>query len=202
VEEAISHVQKMYDYFESLEKLVMKQKSGLVKVNDSESELSIWYKKEGYFFANDRVLEPEGPIRENMLYLSQSYFQVCAERNALILAYDQYAEFLRTFKDKAIADALVTMKKQHIARLELDAYGSKLGGLEEKKLKTFARTPSPSEAAALEKELGGVRNKFQDAKTKYQQLSTGLIDKAGLLDMKKGVDFAAHIQRIREGEFH
>lgn len=169
----------------------MKQKSGLVKVNDSESELSIWYKKEG-------VLEPEGPIRENMLYLSQSYFQVCAERNALILAYDQYAEFLRTFKDKAIADALVTMKKQHIARLELDAYGSKLGGLEEKKLKTFARTPSPSEAAALEKELGGVRNKFQDAKTKYQQLSTGLIDKAGLLDMKKGVDFAAHIQRIRE----
>jgi hypothetical protein len=145
------------------------------------------------------VLEAEGSIRDNMLHLSQSYTQICSERSALILAYEQYAEFLRTFKDKAIADALVTMKKQHTARLELDAYGSKLGALEEKKLKTFAKAPSPSEAATLEKELGGVRAKFQDAKNKYQQLSTGLIDKAGLLDLKKGVDFAAHIQKIREG---
>jgi hypothetical protein len=49
VEEAITHVQKMYDYFESLEKLVRKQKTAIQKVNDTESELAVWYKKEGYF---------------------------------------------------------------------------------------------------------------------------------------------------------
>ncbi len=135
-----------------------------------------------------------------MLYLSQSYSEVCRERALLIAAYEQYAEFLTTFKVKAIGDALQTMKKQHQSRLELDAYGSKLGQLEEKKLKTFARSPSPSESATLEKDLTATRTKFQDAKSKYQNLSTSLIDKAGLLDMKKGVDFAAHIQRIREGK--
>jgi hypothetical protein len=72
-----------------------------------------------------------------MLHLSRSYQQVCQERAALILAYEQYAQFLKTFKDKAVTDALHTMKKQHQARLELDAYGSKLGQLEEKKLKYF-----------------------------------------------------------------
>lgn len=50
-------------------------------------------------------------------------------------AYEQYAEFLKTFQKKAIGDALETMKKQRTSRLELDAYGSKLGQLEEKKLK-------------------------------------------------------------------
>lgn len=30
-------------------------------------------------------------------------------------------------------------------------------------------------------------------------MSTQLIDKAGLLDLKKGVDFAAHLAKIREG---
>ena len=67
--------------------------------------------------------------------------------------------------------------------------------------RTFARAPGPSESAALEKELNGVRTKFQDAKNKYTSLSTSLIDKAGLLDLKKGVDFAAHIQKIRQGMF-
>lgn len=60
---------------------------------------------------------------------------VCKERTLLIQAYDHYAAFLETFRKKAIADALATMKLQHTSRLELDAYGSKLGQLEEKKLK-------------------------------------------------------------------
>jgi hypothetical protein len=37
----------MYDYFEQLEKLVTKQMLGIQKVNDVETELSLWYKKEG-----------------------------------------------------------------------------------------------------------------------------------------------------------
>lgn len=70
-----------------------------------------------------------------MLHLAQSYHDVVRERCALISAYDQYADFLNTFNKKAVGDVLDTMKKQHQSRLELDAYGSKLGQLEEKKLK-------------------------------------------------------------------
>jgi Arfaptin-like domain len=135
-----------------------------------------------------------------MLYLSESYLSICHEREGLLKAFEQYIEFLATFREKAVGDALSTMKFQNSARLELDAYGTKLGQLEEKKLKTFARAPGKSEGSSLEKELKSTRLKFQDAKVKYQNLSTSLIDKSGLLDLKKGVDFAAHIQKIREGK--
>lgn len=118
----------------------------------------------------------------------------------MIQAYEGYLDFLRTFRKKAIGDSLETMKKQNYARLELDSYGSKLGQLEEKKLKTFARAPtlSNSEASSLEKELEIIRLRFQAAKSTYQGISTQLIDKAGLLEMKKAIDFGTHLQRIRE----
>ena len=81
------------------------------------------------------MTEAAGSIRDNMLHLANSYQEICRERGLLIAAYEQYVQFLHTFKKKAVADALETMKRQHAARLELDAYGSKLGQLEEKKLK-------------------------------------------------------------------
>jgi hypothetical protein len=51
----------------------------------------------------------------------------------------------------------------------------------------------------LEKELTASREKFQHAKSKYQKQSTALIDKAGLLDLKKNADFAKHLEKIRKG---
>lgn len=50
VEEAIKHVQNMYDYFDKLEKLVTKQKQAIQNTNDVEIEMALWYKKEGMRF--------------------------------------------------------------------------------------------------------------------------------------------------------
>jgi hypothetical protein len=47
VDEAIQNVQNMYDYFENLERMVKRQKQSLEKVNDAETALSLFYKKEG-----------------------------------------------------------------------------------------------------------------------------------------------------------
>ena len=101
------------------------------------SKLSYLYftKKKGMNCILCRISESSPEIRENMLNLSNSYTLICKERESLIMAYEHYALFLGTFKDKAIADALITMKRQYNARLELDAFGSKLGQMEEKKLK-------------------------------------------------------------------
>ncbi|KAI8908950.1 Arfaptin-like domain-containing protein [Gorgonomyces haynaldii] len=197
VDEAIRQVQTLYNYFEKLEKIIGRQVKAIQKLNDCDTEVSLYYQQEG-------LVEPEGPIRDNLIYLGTSYHAVCQERVQLIQAYETYLEFLTTFKTKAIGDSIETMKKQHTARLELDSYGSKLGQLEERKLKTFARSPmsfSAGDGTSLERELEATRTKFQDAKTRYQSLSTQLIDKAGLLEMKKMVDFGSHLQRVREGDF-
>ena len=91
-------------------------------------------KKKGTF-ALTRLVEPEGRIRENMIYMGASYQSIVQERSSLINAYEIYLEFIQTFKHKAIGDCIDTMQRQYNARLELDGYGSKLGQLEEKKLK-------------------------------------------------------------------
>lgn len=94
-----------------------------------------------------------------MIYLADSYKGSVAERQPLIQAYEYYLEFLITFRKKAIEDSVETMKKQHLSRLELDSYGSKLGNLEEKKLKAFAKQPMGD--AIVEKELETTRTRFQ-----------------------------------------
>jgi hypothetical protein len=76
-------------------------------------------------------------VYDNLVYLAASYQSVCSERVPLIQSYETYLEFINTFRKKAIGDAIETMKKQHTARLELDSYGSKLGHLEERKLKYY-----------------------------------------------------------------
>lgn len=91
--------------------------------------------RRGIFSSKHRLVESSGLIRDNLIYLASSYQSVCAERVPLIHAYETYLEFINTFRKKAIGDSIETLKKQHIARLELDSYGSKLGHLEEKKLK-------------------------------------------------------------------
>jgi hypothetical protein len=95
-----------------------------------------------------------------MVYLANSYQDGCAERQGLIQAYESYLDFIIVFRKKAVGDSVETMKKQHIARLELDSYGSKLGNLEEKKLKTFARA-APVESSLVEKDLETTRSRFQ-----------------------------------------
>jgi hypothetical protein len=67
--------------------------------------------------------------------------------------------------------------------------------------RTYARTPGISDSGikSLERELEVTRQRFQESKTKYQQVSTQLIDKAGMLEMKKVVDFDSHLERIRQG---
>jgi hypothetical protein len=50
----------------------------------------------------------------------------------------------------------------------------------------------------MEKDLEATRLRFQAAKSSYQNFSTQLIDKAGLLEMKRTIDFGTHLGRIRQ----
>eukprot|EP00842_Homolaphlyctis_polyrhiza_P002346 jgi/Hompol1/3111/HPOL_003153-RA len=192
VDEAVVQMQLMYDFFEKLEKMVDRQRHALEKINDIDIEMSLFYKQQAF-------QEPFQSIRQPMLQLSESYRVVSDERAPVLQSYEQYQEFIRIFREKAVGDALETIKKQAVSRLELDSFGSRLGQLEEKKLKAFAKSPgSFSTDSASERELDSTRTKFHEAKSRYQSLSTSLIDKAGLLQLKRDVDFSAHLRKIVE----
>ncbi len=47
VEEAIKQVEDLYIYFERLERIVSRQLEGLQRLNDVETEVSLYYQQEG-----------------------------------------------------------------------------------------------------------------------------------------------------------
>ncbi|KAL2918168.1 Glycerophosphocholine phosphodiesterase [Polyrhizophydium stewartii] len=194
VDDAVRQVTEMNDFFTRLEKMVDRQRVAMQKINDIDIEMYLFYQQQCFS-------ESFESIRKPMMQLSLSYKAITEERQPVIQSYEQYYEFLRTFREKAIGDALETMKKQQVSRLELDSYGSRLGQLEEKKLKAFAKSPGTfslggDSASATERELDTTRQRFQESKNRYQSLSTQMIDKAGLLHMKRDVDFSAHIRAV------
>ncbi|KAJ3300433.1 hypothetical protein HK104_000491 [Borealophlyctis nickersoniae] len=198
VDEAVKQVQAMHEYFSYLEKMVEKQRSALQMLNEVEAELSLFYQQKGY----QEEIEDVG---RNLVHLGINYHSECKERGPLITSLEAFLSFIKTFNNKAIGDLLDTIKRQSTARQELDSYGSKLGSLEEKKIKAMQKTPitSATEDAVKyqEKELQQTRARFQTAKERYQTLSTQVIDKTGLLQMKREVDFASYLDKLVEGEF-
>ncbi|KAJ3020002.1 hypothetical protein HKX48_001459 [Thoreauomyces humboldtii] len=219
VDEAAKDIESMHTYYAQLEKMVEKQRYALQQLNEVESELSLFYQQKGY-------QEHQEEIGRNLVHLGVSYHQETKERVPVIAALDAYLEFLKTFKSKAIADSRDTIKLQKTARQEFDSYASRLGHLEEKNVRANSTGPvhtgpaqsissssgterrssfNPLRSKATEetaryqeKELDQTRQRFQNAKTKYQTLSTQVIDKAGLLEMKREVDFGAYLARVVE----
>ncbi|KAJ3159158.1 hypothetical protein HDU86_002060 [Geranomyces michiganensis] len=201
VDEAAKDIEAMYTYFSQLEKMVERQRSALQQLNEVEAELSLFYQQKGY-------QEQQEDISKNLIHLGVAYHQESKERIPVIGALDNYLAFLKVFKGKAIADSRDTIKLQKTARQEFDSYASRLGYLEEKNVRATTassssfnplRSKSNEDATRYqEKELDQTRQRFQGAKAKYQQLSTQVIDKAGLLEMKRGVDFGAYVARVVE----
>ncbi|KAI9017768.1 Arfaptin-like domain-containing protein [Gaertneriomyces semiglobifer] len=198
VDEASKEVEVMYEYFSQLEKMVEKQRNALQMLNEAEAELSLFYQQMGY-------QEHGEELGDHLVHLGMGYHQECKQRVPLIGALDSYLAFVKTFRAKAINDSRDTIKSQKTARVEFDSYASKLGHLEEKAIKASqkagaaARSKGEDTAKYQEKELDQTRCRFQAAKTRYQVLSTQVIDKAGLLEMKRGVDYLAHIEHLRKG---
>ncbi|KAJ3042926.1 hypothetical protein HDV00_006233 [Rhizophlyctis rosea] len=195
VDDAVKQVQVMHEYFTFLEKLVEKQRSALQMLHEVEAELSLFYQQKGY----QEELEDIG---RNLVHLGVTYNNEGKERQPLLTSLEAFLAFIKTFNSKAIGDSLDTIKRQATARQELDSYGSKLGALEEKRLKNMAKTPTTAAGQDAvkyqEKDLVQTRERFQAAKDRYQNLSTQVIDKAGLLEMKRGVDFASYLDKLVE----
>ncbi|KAI9093001.1 Arfaptin-like domain-containing protein [Phlyctochytrium arcticum] len=206
VDEAAKEIEAMYEYFSQLEKMVEKQRVALQHLNEAEAELSLFYQQKGY-------QEQEEEVGRNLVHMGMAYHQEVKERVPVISSLDGYLNFIKIFKTKAIGDSRDTIKAQKTARLEFDSYASKLGHMEEKAVKAASKPQSPTSFMTnaplgrngkpsddttryLDKELDQTRQRFQQAKTRYQMLSTQVIDKAGLLEMKRGVDFGAHVQRV------
>lgn len=136
--------------------------------------------------------------------LGMLYHQSTKQRQSSILALNTFLTFIINFRDKAIKDTLDTRDRQVIARQELDAFASRLGQMEERNLKNYSKSNRSGVkkdgdfSTTSEIELEKMRLLFHDVKEKYKNLSTQLIDKAGILQMKLSVDFSQQLELVAE----
>ncbi|KAJ3191734.1 hypothetical protein HK101_007447 [Irineochytrium annulatum] len=199
VDEAVKEVETMFGYFNELSKLVERQLSQLKALNETEQELALFFQQKGY---QEKVED----ISAMSIDIGKAYSESVKNRAVIISATEGFSEFVKTFKGKAIQDSIDTLKRQESARMEFDSFAAKLDSLQRSATlppttilgKELPAAP-PIDSSALtpaEKELEHARTQFQAAKTRYQNLSTAIIDKAVLLEMKRDVDFRSQLEKL------
>jgi hypothetical protein len=62
--------------------------------------------------------------------IGAEYSKNVVKRTSTIQAVETFADFVRTFKTKAIQDSVDTMRKQEASRIEFDGFGAKLETLQ------------------------------------------------------------------------
>ncbi|KAJ3208448.1 hypothetical protein HDU67_006713 [Dinochytrium kinnereticum] len=200
VDEAVKEVEAMFSYFSDLSKLVEKQVAQLKALNETEQELALFFQQKGY---QEKVED----ISAMSIDIGKAYSEGVKHRSLMIQSVEGFGEFVKTFKNKAVQDSIDTLKRQETSRVEFDSFAAKLDALQ----RASALPPTtilgkelpsaPIDTSAMtpaERELEHARVQFSSARNRYQNLSTAIIDKAVLLEMKRDVDYRTQLERLEK----
>ncbi|KAI8839285.1 Arfaptin-like domain-containing protein [Chytridium lagenaria] len=179
VDEAVKEVEGMNAYFTELNKMAL---------NETEQELALFFQQKGY---QEKVED----ISAMSIDIGKAYSEGVKHRQQMIASVEGFGEFVKTFKDKAVQDSIDTMRRQESSRVEFDS-------LHVSKKSTHyhpRQGTSPQDTSSMtpaERELEHARVQFAAARSRYQNLSTAIIDKAVLLEMKRDVDYRTQLERL------
>ncbi|KAJ3091790.1 hypothetical protein HK102_013435 [Quaeritorhiza haematococci] len=206
VERACETIRGLNAFYTDLEKALDRQLNALKLLNHAEGELSLFYNQKGY-----QENRQEG-LGSMFLQLGEQYRDVrIKERQVLIAGLETFIGDVKTFRTKAIADSLESMKKQINARIELDSFATKYNDLLLKVNKGPDATNSSTDILSLTgtepidvngvqpsllKQLESARSQFVSVKAKYEKLSKTIIDKAMMLQTKRDTDLRDQMRKF------
>ncbi|KAI8611063.1 Arfaptin homology domain-containing protein, partial [Chytriomyces sp. MP71] len=194
VDEAAEEVKGMYGYFDEVEELVLRHAQQLRALNETEAGLALFFQQKGY-------QEKQEDISAMSIDIGKRFSDDVKQRALQLATMEQFGEFIGTFKNKAIQDSVETSKRQELSRIEFDAFAHKLVLLQRNVSLSGSTVlgkelPPTLDLTPVEKEFEHAKSQFIAAKTKYQNLSTAMIDKAVLLEMKRDVDYRLHLEKV------
>ncbi|KAI8840660.1 Arfaptin-like domain-containing protein [Chytriomyces cf. hyalinus JEL632] len=194
VDEAADEVKAMYSYFSEIEELVMRHSQQLKALNETEAGLALFFQQKGY---QEKIEE----ISAMSIDIGKTFSENVKQRSAQLNTMEQFGEFIQTFKNKAIQDSMDTSKRQETSRIEFDAFAHKLSLLQRSVSLSGSTVlgkdlPPSLDLTPVEKEFEHAKGQFITSKAKYQNLSTAMIDKAVLLEMKRDVDYRLHLEKV------
>ncbi|KAJ3124855.1 hypothetical protein HK100_011083 [Physocladia obscura] len=194
VDEAANEVHGLLIYFNEIVSLLERHTAQLKSLNETEASLALFFQQKGY---QEQIEE----ISTMSIDVGKKFSEDVKSRSVELQAMDSLLEFVKTFKNKAIADSIETIQRQETARLEFDGFAHKLMLLQ-RTVSLSGSTllgkelPSSMDLTPVEKEFEHAKGQFMAAKIKYQNLSTAVIDKAVLLEMKRDVDFRLQLEKV------
>ncbi|KAJ3011408.1 UNVERIFIED_CONTAM: hypothetical protein HDU68_001687, partial [Siphonaria sp. JEL0065] len=193
VDEAGDEVKAMGIYFDEIGDLVAKHAQQLKALNETEAQLALFFQQKGY---QEKVEE----ISSMSIDIGKTFSENVRQRALQVTAMESFSEFCQTFKNKAIQDSIETIEKQKVSRIEFDAFAHKIALLQRTVSLSGSTVlgkdlPPTLDLTPVEKEFEHAKNQFLTSKTKYQNLSTAVIDKAVLLEMKRDVDFRVQLEK-------
>ena len=118
-------IERLYTQKESYEKLIeltLRYRAQFDEITNSQNQL-------GAFFIEASVKEKEDLWRK-LQKIGESHRAMSKYRDAHAKHYDQFIDTLTTFKDKAIADAIASVKRFEEVRLEYDGWRGQVKELE------------------------------------------------------------------------
>ncbi|KAJ3064081.1 hypothetical protein HDU99_004593, partial [Rhizoclosmatium hyalinum] len=194
VDEAGDEVKAMNSYFTEVGDLVEKHIQQLKALNETEAAMALFFQQKGY-------QEKHEEISSMSIDIGKTFSENVKNRAVQLSAMESFSEFVQTFKNKAIQDSVETIEKQRISRIEFDAFAHKIALLQRTVSLSGSTVlgkelPPTIDLTPVEKEFEHAKGQFLASKNKYQNLSTAVIDKAVLLEMKRDVDFRVQLEKV------
>jgi len=194
VDEAGDEVKAMDGYFKEVTDLVDRHIQQLRALNETEAAMALFFQQKGYSERNEE-------ISSMSIDIGKTFSENVKTRGTQIAVMDSFSEFVHTFKDKAIQDSVETIEKQKTSRIEFDAFAHKIALLQRTVSLSGSTVlgkelPPTLDLTPVEKEFEHAKGQFLASKNRYQNLSTAVIDKAVLLEMKRDVDYRVQMEKV------
>jgi len=169
-------IERLYTQKVSYEKLIemtTKYRNQFDEITQTQSQL-------GTFFLEASVKEKE-ELWKKLQKIGESHKSMSKYRDAHVKHYDQFIDTLTTFKEKAIADALASVKKFEEVRLEYDGWRTQLKELEQE---AATKGSNPK----LDAKISIAKNVCQEKRTHFEKATADLTIKLDILEEKRIAD--------------
>lgn len=174
-------IEKLYSQKASYERLIdltIKYRNQFEEITKTQHQLAT-------YFLEASVKEKE-ELWIKLQKIGETHRSMAKFRESHVKHYDQFLDTLTTFKEKAIADAIESVKKFEEIRLEYDGWRRQIKELEEEKAK--------GSSAKLEGKITSAKANEEEKRKAFERARDDLNIKLDILEEKRILDMHKYFE--------
>jgi hypothetical protein len=187
VEEAVNQLARLKRYIKQSEDSVKKMINGMKQVMEAEQHFAVVSK-------DAKIKRDDTNLEKKLTLVGDSLNSNSKDIECLYLpAMENFHEWLKTFLNKAIDDAEVSVNNYNNIRTELDTINQIIAQTKERIAEEIAGSQEQRRLSLLLKEH---EQTYKIKKSRYDMLAEQVIQKVELLETKRKADMPNYIQSM------